>query len=76
MFVPQLSWLWWNVFGFLATVISGYLVSRLFTPTEVDGSLLWSLARYRSFGFDVNWQGGYLLLGAWFLTLLVFIALL
>ena len=76
MFVPELSWLWWNVFGFLATVISGYLLSQLFKPADVDSNLLWSIARYRSFGFEINWQYGYLLLGAWFLILLVFIALL
>ena len=33
--LPGLSWLWWNVFGFLVTGIGGYLVS-LQAPSERD----------------------------------------
>ena len=33
-FVPEVSWLWWNVIGFLIAYFTGYLVSKV-TPAAV-----------------------------------------
>lgn len=75
-FIPQLSWLWWNVLGFLATVILGYGVSLARARPVQDLSLLvWSRGRYAQFGFTVNWLPRYGILFGWFVVLLVILAL-
>ncbi len=68
-FLPQLSWLWWNVFGFFATVVGGYLMSLLGVKAAIHPELLWSVARYREFGFKLDWRKGYAVLLVWFLLL-------
>jgi SSS family solute:Na+ symporter len=36
-FIPQVSWLWWNVIGFFIAYITGYLVSKaLPAPIKID----------------------------------------
>ena len=74
-YVPQLSWLWWNVSGLLATVAVGYGVSVFTARPAQDLSLLvWSRARYQAFGFRVNWLPRYGILLGWFVVLLVGLA--
>ncbi len=71
-FLPQVSWLWWNVFGLFATVTVGYLVSLVGArPAQDLGALVWSRQRYAQFGFKVNWLPRYALLLGWF-AILVF----
>ncbi len=75
-FVPQLSWLWWNVLGFFATVAVGYGVS--FTgarPVQDLTLLVWSPRRYSQFGFAVNWLPRYGWLLGWFVLLVATLAL-
>ena len=70
-FAPQLSWLWWNVFGFAATVAVGYGVSLAGALPQQDlTQLVWSRSRYRAFGFAVNWLPRYAILIGWFGLLL------
>jgi SSS family solute:Na+ symporter len=72
-FLPQVSWLWWNVFGLLATLIIGYAASLAGArPAQDISALVWSRARYAQFGFKVNWLPRYTLLLGWF-TILVFL---
>lgn len=73
-FLPELSWLWWNVFGFLITFVVGLLISGVTAPQPVAAGLTWSRQRYREFGFTLNWTPRYLLLGGWFLVLLALMA--
>lgn len=75
-FVPQLSWLWWNVFGFMATASVGYAVSLTSARPKQDlAPLVWSKARYAQFGFTVNWLPRYAILIGWFVVLLSIMAL-
>lgn len=77
-FVPDLSWLWWNVFGFAVTLVIGYGVSRAGTGKTLTSGiaagltpgLVWNPATYRSFGFKQNWTLAYIALAVWFLLLL------
>tara|TARA_R110002072_G_scaffold51389_9_gene137968 strand:+ start:8613 stop:10226 length:1614 start_codon:yes stop_codon:yes gene_type:complete len=70
--LPDLSWLWWNVFGFITTVLVGFGTSLISAAPRQDLSLLiWTPANYQSFGFKLNWFPGYLMLAAWFVLLLV-----
>lgn len=75
-FVPQLSWLWWNVFGFVATVTVGYGVSFAGARPIQDLTLLvWSRERYAQFGFTTNWLPRYGALLGWFALLVAMLAL-
>ena len=72
--LPGISWLWWNVFGFLATVFSGYLLSLLRPPVvDLNKELIWSVSNYRQFGFKLNWLPRYLILICWFMSLVLFL---
>jgi SSS family solute:Na+ symporter len=75
-FVAQLSWLWWNVFGFIATVLVGYGVSLAGSRPARDLTLLtWTPARYGQFGFTVNWLPRYGILVGWSALLLALLTL-
>ncbi len=68
-FIPDLSWLWWNVFGLGMTVLVGVCVSALSSEvfsTRQIRQLLWSIENYRHFGLKINWLPYYLILLGWF----------
>ncbi|MEM8563754.1 MAG: sodium:solute symporter [Pseudomonadota bacterium] len=70
-FLPNLSWLWWNVFGALTTLIVGLGVSLTSArPLQDLASLVWSRGRYQRFGFELNWLPRYAALLLYFLVLL------
>jgi SSS family solute:Na+ symporter len=74
--LPRLSWLWWNVSGFMFTVAVGYAVSVAGSkPAKNLDGLLWTLNHYRHFGFTVNWLPRYAILAGWAAVLLGFLAL-
>lgn len=73
LFLPSVSWLWWNVFGFVVTTWSGYLLS--FSRQTVSNELIWSIEGYRKIDFNINWRPRYLMLVGWFVFLLVVVAL-
>ncbi len=80
-FQPDVSWLWWNVTGFAASCISGYILS-LFYPAPVPEKLEKTLFRSRpkvegdSSKFRRNWRPFYWLLFVYGVGLLIFLALL
>ena len=49
---PNVSWLWWNVFGFAGTFLTALLVAQLNPKREVVGEadkiLFWSWVRYKN----------------------------
>lgn len=55
LWVPQLSWLWWNPFGFFASFTSGYLISLAASGKAPATNYCWTLKRYRQLDFNVNW---------------------
>ena len=59
-FLPEISWLWWNVFGFVTTVVVGLLVSSLRRQARPCEDLVWSLSGLTSLGFDGAWRNLYL----------------
>ena len=69
--IPLLSWLWWNVFGFLMTFVLGYAISCLFQHMQPDNSkqdqLIWSPVSTRS------WQQKHFMLIGWALFLVIFL---
>ena len=49
---PNVSWLWWNVFGFAGTLLTALLVAQLNPKPKVVGEadkiLFWSWVRYKN----------------------------
>ncbi|MHC4985817.1 MAG: sodium:solute symporter family protein, partial [Planctomycetota bacterium] len=65
-FFPDVSWLWWNVIGFVATFATGYVVSSVIgrpkSPEEL-GDLMVTRDARKQFGYRVNWPIRYAILG-------------
>ena len=66
---PGVSWLWWNVIGLAITFITGLVSSHPREGVEVDPSLVWSVAFYRSALSSGRWVSGYLGLAVWTMVL-------
>lgn len=73
MYVPSISWLWWNVIGFIVTFGVGYGLSLFSTPPVVKelDNLVWSpgIAK-RYFNYRRNWNVYYGILAVYFLLML------
>lgn len=74
-FVPEVSWLWWNVFGFLTTFIVGLCVSSVSSPQVVESTLVWRRGVLTTIGFNHDWRSAYVGLVAYFFVLLVILLL-
>ncbi len=66
--VPQLSWLWWNLFGMVAAVLTALVVSKVL-PRETKTVVLGPEEPTR-----LNWPLRYGLVVAWFFVILLFCA--
>lgn len=56
LFAPHISWLWWNVFGFVIAFGVGLVVSILTGGTDKDLSgLVWYRGVSKEFSYSVNW---------------------
>jgi len=72
-FMPSVSWLWWNVFGFFATCVSAWLISHLAAktrsasgpPVHAEADDFLEFAHLSS-----NWAIAVLSLMGWFVVLL------
>lgn len=70
---PGVSWLWWNVIGFLVTFILGYGMS-LFTAGKKKASyknLVWEPHILERLGCKVNWKGRSFILAGYFIAITV-----
>lgn len=72
IYLPQISWLWWNVIGFLMTFSSGYIISLIFKVDEnkkLDG-LIWTSNKNRrkELGMTKNWNVYYGILVVYFFS--------
>jgi SSS family solute:Na+ symporter len=62
--VPEVSWLWWNVSGFLIAVAIAALSSRRGTERDAASDSVWTRAFFVGQGFERTWVLGYLTLAA------------
>ncbi len=70
-FQPQIFWLWWNLIGFVVTVVVGMTVSKFVYTSHVHGQ-----ENMLAFSFDlIKSKYSYILLG-YFVFMVVFAALL
>ena len=61
---PGVSWLWWNVSGFLVAVVFGLVVSGRAVTGSSRSETVWTSAVMRAEGFDEQWSIRYLVLVA------------
>ena len=63
LFAPEVSWLWWNVFGFIVAFGVGVVVSVLTggTDKELTG-LVWYRGVSSEFSYAVNWAPRFLVM--------------
>jgi SSS family solute:Na+ symporter len=79
-YAPDISWLWWNVIGFLVAYAAGYVISLIFPApeaTRLSGTLYRRDDPQRS-APRRNWRFYYLILalyGSGILGLLVIVTL-
>jgi SSS family solute:Na+ symporter len=65
IWVPEVSWLWWNVIGLAVTLAVGLITSRALTTSDPSSELVWRKRLYSEMGFSRNWVPVYGLLGLW-----------
>ena len=49
LYLSEVSWLWWNVFGFLACLLSGYIISQFVSGSAGEESAL-------NIGVEADWK--------------------
>jgi len=59
---PEVSWLWWNVSGFLITVTTGLLSGRRGTRWVAASDSVWTPAFFVGQGFERAWVLRYITL--------------
>ncbi len=59
---PGVSWLWWNVSGFLVAVVVGLAVGGRAVTGSLRSDAVWTPAFLRAEGFDEQWSIRYLVL--------------
>ena len=65
----NISWLWWNVIGFLITIITAFICNITF-KTKHDYKNTWSIEFVRQEGLNIKWVKRYIYLSLWFLFIL------
>lgn len=65
MSLPLLSWLWWNVFGFFVTLVTGYGISRLLSAVTADNAFTWYHHAAGDGLENRRWRTGYLALAGY-----------
>ena len=66
LFAPEISWLWWNVFGFAIAFGVGLIVSTATGGTQKDlAGLVWYKGVAAEFNYEVNWPKRYMIMIAY-----------
>ncbi len=72
-FFPEVSWLWWNVFGFFVAFSVGVVVSKVTGGTSKDlTGLVWYRGVDKEFDYQVNWPARYRIMAAYSLFMILF----
>ena len=70
---PEISWLWWNVFGFFIAFGVGTIVSKLSGGTQKDlTGLVWYRGVDKEFNYEVNWPRRYAVMAAYSVGMILF----
>lgn len=76
LFVPQVSWLWWNVTGCAVTFAVGYGASLFFKPAVEKRieHLVWRPNKSHTFDHKRNWKIYYGILTLYFLLMILLLS--
>ena len=78
LYVPQVSWLWWNVIGCIVTFTLGYLVSLGFPALDFEliKELVWANGNVSArFSYKRNWSIFYGILVIYFVVIIGILSL-
>ncbi len=72
-FAPEVSWLWWNVWGFIVAFGVGVIVSKVTggTTKNLDG-LVWYRGVDKEFDYEVSWPRRYAVMVAYSAVMIAF----
>ena len=72
-FAPEVSWLWWNVWGFMVAFGVGVIVSKVTggTSKNLDG-LVWYRGVDKEFDYEVSWPRRYAVMVAYSAVMIAF----
>ncbi len=59
IFVPKLSWLWWNVIGFFVAASVGLIIARDIRGSRSTNSSTWSMSLLAEAGLNLMWVTRY-----------------
>ena len=68
IFFPQVSWLWWNLIGF---VITGGVAWLMSLPNRGQEEELQMFATLPESAGQVNWKPRYIVLGCYFVVIIL-----
>ena len=72
-FAPEVSWLWWNVFGFVVAFSVGVVVSKATGGTEKDlAGLVWYRGVDKEFDYEVHWPTRFRIMAGYSVFMVVF----
>ena len=75
IFVPHISWFWWNLLGFMIAFNVGVIVSTVTGGTDKDLSgLVWEPGVVKAFNYAVNWPKRYAIMIAYAVLMITFCA--
>jgi SSS family solute:Na+ symporter len=73
LFAPQVSWLWWNVWGFFVAFLVGMAVSKATGGTQKDlTGLVWYRGVDKEFDYEVNWPKRYRIMASYSAGMILF----
>ena len=69
MYLDNVSWLWWNVIGFIITFKMALIHDYFFYNYESNKTFVWSMKLLYKSGFNNTWIKRYIYLFIWFLLI-------
>lgn len=71
--LPEVHWMWWNLFGLLTSVLITLIVSRLTSPPRPEQIRFYTLSGSGMFEQEGRWIPIYVLLAGYFVVILTFL---
>ena len=69
VYLADVSWLWWNVIGFIITFKIAIIHSFFFSKSQTNKSYVWSFRFFKEMGFNNTWINRYIILFIWFIII-------
>ncbi len=70
--MPEVYWMWWNLFGLVVSIIVVFIVSLFTTKPGAEKTDRYTLASSGMFKQEREWRGMYYMLFSYFIFILIF----